>query len=819
MKLKVILVSLIILSIIPLYPPQQAFGAEITHYYEENNTCVNTTANDSPVITVTDGTDFNFIDGRKYLIIAKGEIGSDNSAENLSMSLRHGSTMFTGSNYRMEQTAGLLLTGSCTSDPHYFNYFFFVVWAPVGASQASENIILIADVSQASGTYEYDQASIFIMEISEDLTEDTDWHYDADTNINQVLGTSWDTPNDAQIIFTPDNNNDLWLIMCTTTLDTAQTTAKYHSRINAITDSVTVEVGEMEGEDSGADQYLQTGIYLTTIENSSHTFECEAQRSGGTASTHQRDYNAIFALNLDKFESQDFTQNLTPTGNPNSLGEIITLDYTPATTGDQYILAVAIHEIIGQTSYCEICQLQIDDVDQPTGNAVGDSPTAFWETADMGSWVEQKMMSLDTSTHNIDFDATDGAVSGTFNAKAIVAFSMELAPVTVDNFKTIENPMTMTDDQRFDIDIDVAQDPLTITDIVTVFREIDDAEQDLMTFTDLVTTTVTKNDAEQDPITMTDIMTPVKTLSDAEQDPITLTQILTIVCTGVCPQIPIPPSGGGGVGVGGDPTPIEPDSDGDGIIDSVDQCPLEIGTIANNGCPSIVLPPLLDFDFDIPIGFNELDVVDDFIILETEFPQPQVEDIAIRWLSNMPITITSVIIGESPFEIQIANIPLTIGDESFGFTQARLLYTVQEPDKICGDTFSFDCIDEVTYQIPIKISGVSDGNTIIADGTITIDNSGRFNPYWLLLLTLLVIPMIALILRKKSNARPELNKVFKFTSVKTNLRPLPKSKSQKSGTTKKSLKITQTRSRVELKKPTAERKFRSGTTKRLLRER
>lgn len=254
----------------------------------------------------------------------------------------------------------------------------------------------------------------------------------------------------------------------------------------------------------------------------------------------------------------------------------------------------------------------------------------------------------------------------------------------------------------------------------------------------------------------------------------------------------IPDTGGGA----GDPTPIDPDSDGDGIIDSADQCPLVVGTIQNNGCPAPLVQEFDDLpllDFTIPFEFNELDVVDDFIVLNTESPQPQVESLAIRWLSDEPITITSIDIGDSPFEIQIENIPVSFGDESFGFTQIQIIYTVQEPTKICGNVLAFDCLAEVTYDIPIIVSGESDGKTIIADGSIVIDNSGRVNPFLYTLMLLAIIPVLGLFFWKRRGLRPKTNlkhllKVTPSRKVKkTLITETSAIKKQKAGTTKKLL--------------------------------
>ncbi len=335
-------------------------------------------------------------------------------------------------------------------------------------------------------------------------------------------------------------------------------------------------------------------------------------------------------------------------------------------------------------------------------------------------------------------------------------------------FADLENPLTLTDEQRLDISIRL-ENPMTVTD---------DQRFDTSIRLD-------------NPMRMTDIMTPDHTEAggidnfETIENPMTLTQILTLLCVGVCPEFPLPPSGGGG-----DPTPIDPDSDNDGVIDSADACPLVFG-LGADGCPIPVEEPLDELpllDLTFPLEFNELDIVDDFIILETQFPQPQVEDLGIRWLSDEQITITSIEIGQSPFEIKVENIPVTIGDDSFGFTQTQLIYTVQEPDKICGVNTTLDCLDEVTYEIPVKITGISDGKTIIADGSITIDNSGRTNPYWLALFGLVAVPILALLFWKRRKVKPKKKSLLKITNSKTVKDQKEKTKALKSGTTRKLLK-------------------------------
>ena len=259
-------------------------------------------------------------------------------------------------------------------------------------------------------------------------------------------------------------------------------------------------------------------------------------------------------------------------------------------------------------------------------------------------------------------------------------------------------------------------------------------------------------------------------------------------------------TGGGGVGtVGGAIPPTIPDSDGDGILDPEDACPLEPedfdGFEDADGCPEgdfiqppqpLSIPDLVDL---IPFEFNELDVIDDYIELELGLPQPQVEDLAVRWLGAEQITITSIDIGLSPFEIKIQDIPITFGNNRFGYTETQLLYTVQPPDKICGNIITTDCLDEVTYKIPVVVTGVINGKTVIADGSITIDNSSRINPYWLAFFALILIPLLAIMFWKKRSTKVTTKQKLKLTQRPNTSRTLTvtKSKPLKSGTTRKLL--------------------------------
>ena len=354
------------------------------------------------------------------------------------------------------------------------------------------------------------------------------------------------------------------------------------------------------------------------------------------------------------------------------------------------------------------------------------------------------------------------------------------------------DPMSMNDDIRLDFSKNIIN-PFSWTDDIRI--DLTKVFNDTMSMPDDALTKSTLNFT--DPFSWTDDINTVRTLIRPFDDPISWTDTTNFFITFASPPIIIPPTnvtvtGGAGGGVGGQPVPTIPDSDGDGFLDNVDACPLEPENFNGfqdlDGCPDIFdkPEPITIFDLGFPFGFNELDVVDDFINLETDSPQPQIEDLGIRWLGDEPITIESIIIGDSPFEFQIQDLPITFGNNRFGYTQEQIIYTVQETDNLCTNGFSVDCLDEITYEIPVQITGEVRGKTVVANGSITIDNTNRFNPYWLALILLVLIPIISFFLWKRKKTNPTTKTLLKVTQApRTRTVGVTRSKQQKAGTTRK----------------------------------
>ncbi len=356
------------------------------------------------------------------------------------------------------------------------------------------------------------------------------------------------------------------------------------------------------------------------------------------------------------------------------------------------------------------------------------------------------------------------------------------------------DPMSMNDDIRLDFSKNITN-AFSWTDDIRI--DLTKVFNDTMSMPDDIRLDLSKNFT--DPFSWTDDINTLRTFIRPFDDPISWTDTINTFTTFASPPIVIPPpvvTGGGAGGQAGVSSPTIPDSDQDGIPDESDQCPLEPETFNQfqdaDGCPdSLDRPePITIADLGFPFEFNELSVIDDFINLETDSPQSQVEDLGIRWLGDEPITITSIQFSESPFEFQTQDIPVTFGNSQFGFSQMQLIYTIQEPDKLCGNTFSFDCIDEITYEIPVTITGEVRGKIVMSTGSITVDNSNRFNPFWLVGIFLVGLPISAFfVFRARSiNSNPTAKTKLKVTQAPANKKvTLKTAKPQKAGTTRKLL--------------------------------
>lgn len=400
-----------------LIPFHYANAVTIEHTYVEQTTAQTHTGDTSWTdISGASISSASFTTGDKYLIIANLMSTSDSATTNIGIRTLHGSTAFAGSVDSYESSG----TGQ------YRDYMYFTVWTAV----ASEGVKMQFMVDNSATTVTAEQISITAINLSDDVTENTDWFYD-EVTASTSLGTTWSgwsggVNNNAEIAFTPNGTDD-WLILALGQVVPTSTVQNLESRINQTNTSFTPRVSH-EGEDGTNDKFLETMVKSFTPSNSAHTFTQQSRNDGGSTGT--REHSAIFALNLNKFESHDTIHTdaeltLDSTFNFATSTQIQTLNITPARVGDVLILGYTIFDANGGAQ--AKLRLQTDNADTPP-TQTADNLGRFmgWDATRQPFGFIQTLDSLDTSAHTVDLDATAQAAQPVED-RHITILSMELA--------------------------------------------------------------------------------------------------------------------------------------------------------------------------------------------------------------------------------------------------------------------------------------------------------------------------------------------------------------------------------------------------------
>jgi len=388
---------------------------EIPHASIEQTTeqtTLSSTFVDVPGTEITSG---NFVAGRKYLILARADMGSGSSSVEADVRLAHGSTEFSGSEYFNEPQS---------PSSSVLDYFYWTVWTAV----ATEGVKLQFRSDDGITITKADQIVIIAIELSEELVEGVDWHFN-EVIASTPLTTAFTTTNNASVTFTPQNANDDWLVFGVGQNFAGGASNQLEARVVHGAD-VTPLVSE-EREVNSSDKKLQSTMRVYNLPATGQTFTQQSRIDEGIATPNDtREYSSVFAINLNKFKARNSEYNAATInlGNP-AFGTLFnSLAITPVNAGDVigfgYVIRVG-----AVTSNAMNARLQTDNVDTPPTQTADDYIKAlFYDTKDQQKVTMFTIDNLTAVAHIFDWEGngSTGGQSGQAQDRSLVLFTLDL---------------------------------------------------------------------------------------------------------------------------------------------------------------------------------------------------------------------------------------------------------------------------------------------------------------------------------------------------------------------------------------------------------
>jgi len=374
----------------------------------------------------------NFTQGEKYLLVITAQVDFSNDGREYAIKTLHGSTDFQSSIRQSEPAAEVPNSGN------RFTYNWFGVWDVDSSAKALEDIKLqFQTFTSGTETVGADQITMTAIQIS-DLTEGTDWFYDnqtATTDFSNLAVGEWAPSNNATIKFTPENDNDDWLVMTTARMTEIDVTDPLESGIavngtNPLS-SGGVLLGNI-GEDSSENDVL-TVAWVYTLHNTQQQFSEQSRNNGDDVGI--RSNSAVFALRLNAFDVHSFGKKTAETtltvSGANYDDEVLTpINIEPNVAGDVWILGQTILDgdpqphirmRVNTTS-----STQIDAPDTQTDDLYTFS--AFELPDEELPWMIQNMSSLSAAVHTINMTADENSGAGALEDSLLLAITMKKGP-------------------------------------------------------------------------------------------------------------------------------------------------------------------------------------------------------------------------------------------------------------------------------------------------------------------------------------------------------------------------------------------------------
>jgi len=359
----------------------------------------------------------SFTASKEYLIFASAFIECSAGAGEHHVRLVHGATPteFTD--------------GDCVIDPVAANGGFWAFWLYRFTQPGSAEAVTIELQGEGTGVVTCLMSQICAIQITDYLTENTDFYWNEVTTDYTTTSTMADQ---AAVTFTPNGTDDWWIVAHAVQLQGSGQTENVEMRLSDSVSGSTTPFLSMESEDPDAgDEARHIGLArMFTPSNASHVFSIQARHAG--TQTFPIASSRILALKLNKFDQHinQYTDGIqSPAASP-TFTTVATASVTPNITGNWFYLATGNGDMGATTAELNV-RLQDNNsgsfVSAPNYGDNGMNPPVWDATNEIPHGIFN-MKSLTTgASRTINFGMT--RIAGTPDVKnaALTGFSAELA--------------------------------------------------------------------------------------------------------------------------------------------------------------------------------------------------------------------------------------------------------------------------------------------------------------------------------------------------------------------------------------------------------
>lgn len=302
------------------------------------------------------------------------------------------------------------------------------------------------NVTSAGHTVYADEIQIIAINLSDDLTENTDWHYAADTTQTAQTGSFVDR---ASITFTPSSGVNDWLILGRIGIDhTPAGSLSNRVHVQLLEDGALVRAELTQIPEDTTDQIQWPIPYVAqSLSEASHTYKLQSKDSVIGAANYES--SAVLAIDTSKFANVTFVDTATqigPTVVVDTWAEANTITHTPDATGDTLIIGdiVVDHE---NTIDHWGTRIQVAGTTVPAGWDGGAMAHAYPNSGDDVRNLPLFVLSSVTDAGQaLDLDYYPAQDGGFLTERTIIAISMALPAAAGGGAGGIPAMLTVSDD-------------------------------------------------------------------------------------------------------------------------------------------------------------------------------------------------------------------------------------------------------------------------------------------------------------------------------------------------------------------------------------